>query len=82
MIWRIEWGFVAERDLLRLPMRTAERLDAAIIVFARTGRGSVKRVVPTDPRRLKLTIPGAVALMYADEYDGVLTVGRVFGRSL
>lgn len=81
MIWAIEWGVVARRDLLNLPWRTAERLDAAVIRYAETSLGPVMRLYPTDPRRLVLTVVGAVAYLHADERTGVVFVGRVFQRS-
>lgn len=80
MTWTLEWGFVARRDLLTLPWRTAERLDAAVIRFAETNRGPVKRVSPSSPRQLQLVVQGAIAYLYADERSGVLYVGRVFRR--
>ena len=81
MIWTIEWGAVARRDLMNLPWRAAERLDAAIIRFAETNRGPVTRLYAPDPRRLVLTVVGAVAYLHADERSGVLFVGRVFRRA-
>lgn len=80
MTWTLNWGIVARRDLLTLPWRTAERLDAAVIRFAETNRGPVTRLFPQDPRRLQLTVRGAVALLYADERTGELHVGRVYRR--
>ena len=64
-----------------MPMRTAERLDAAVIGFSQTGRGPVMRVSPHDPRKLVLTVRGAVAYLYADESTGVLHVGRMYARA-
>jgi hypothetical protein len=81
MIWDLVWGPVARRDLVALPMRTAERLDAAVIRFAETGRGPVTRPYPHDPRRLRLVVSDAAALLHADERTGVLYVGRVFRRT-
>ena len=82
MTWTIEWSVVAARhDLLELPRRTAEALDAAVIRFAQTGRGPVKRISPHDPRRLQIVVPDAVANIFADPESGVLLVGRVFRRA-
>jgi hypothetical protein len=82
MTWTIQWSFVAERrDLLALPMHTAERLDAAVLRFAETNRGPVSRVSPHDPRRLQLVVPGAIAYLFADHDSGILLVSRVFQRA-
>lgn len=82
MIWTIRWSFVAaRRDLLALPMPTAERLDAAVLRFGQTNRGPVSRVSPHDPRRLQLVVPGAVAYLFADPDSGILLVSRVFQRA-
>jgi len=81
MTWTIRWSFVAERhDLLTLPWRTAERLDATVLRFAQTSRGPVSRVSPHDPRRLQLVVPGAIAYLFADHESGILLVSRVFQR--
>ena len=81
MIWHLEWHPAAIRGFHALPMRSAERLDAAVIRFAETSRGPVTRLYPHHPRLLQLVVPGAIALLYADERAGVLRVGRVFARS-
>jgi hypothetical protein len=81
MMWELDWHFVAERDLRSIPsVDAATRLDAAILHFAATNRGPVRRVVPQDPKRLRLEVPGAVALLYADADTGILVVWRVFRR--
>lgn len=81
MTWTLDWHPAARRDLLELPMRTAERLDAAVIKFAATNRGPVFRASEHDPRQLKLVVTGAVALMNADPISGMLLVTRVFRRA-
>lgn len=81
MTWTVEWGPVFRRvDFPALSMRAAERLCAAILQFAQTGRGPVIQLFQDDPRRLKVVVPGAVAYMFADERTGILHVGRAFRR--
>ena len=80
MIWTLEWGPVARRDFLTLPLHTAERLDAAVILFAATNRGNVHLVSRHDPRRLQLLVPGAIGYMFADHESGLLLVTRAFTR--
>jgi hypothetical protein len=77
-IWILDWHFVAKADLRAIPWPLAASVDAAVIRFAETGEGVVARVAPTDPRRLALRVPGAVALLYADETTQILRVARVF----
>jgi hypothetical protein len=80
MKWTLEWGPVVHQDVLHIHWRTAGRLCAAILQFAETNRGPVTRASPNDPRRLKLAVPGAVALMNADPRTGILLVTRAFPR--
>ena len=48
--------------------------------FARTGAGQLRRISPTDPRSVRLVTPRAVVLLYVDEVDEVIHVGRIFWR--
>ncbi|MBK8252710.1 MAG: hypothetical protein IPK82_08585 [Polyangiaceae bacterium] len=61
-----------------MPRSAAERLCAAIERFAATGEGHIRRISPTDPRRIRLYVPGAVATLYVDLNTGIVHVGRVF----
>lgn len=80
MSWTLVWHPAALHGFNALPMRTAERLDAAVICFAATNRGPVTRANPHDPRQLKLVVPGAVALINAEPTSSTLLVIRVFRR--
>ncbi len=83
MNFTVEWDYVAEKVDLRniVPRSAAERLCAAIDRFAATGEGDVRRISPTDPRRVRLYVPGAVAMLYLDLDARIVHVGRVFGRA-
>jgi hypothetical protein len=63
-----------------LPRDAAERICAALIRFAATGEGDIERISLTDPRRLRLHVPGAVAVLYLDLNARIVHVGRVFAR--
>lgn len=77
MIWGLDWHVVARRDLLNMPWRTAARIDAAVMLFAETGRGDVRQLAPPDPRRLVLSVRGASALLYLDLERRTILIGRV-----
>lgn len=83
MSFTVEWDHVAEKvDLKNIVPRSAvERLCAAIDRFAATGEGDIRRISPTDPRRVRLYVPGAVAMLYLDLDARIVHVGRVFGRA-
>ena len=81
MSWTPEWHPVPRRDLLNIPWRAAARIDAAVMLYAETGRGTLKQIAPPDERRLLLTVPGAAALLYLDVRTRTILIGRVFRRS-
>jgi hypothetical protein len=80
MSWSLRWSVVAERDLLSIPWRVAAEVDAAVKRFAATGQGDVRRVEPTNYRRLKLRVRGAEAWLSVDPAERTISVSRVFPR--
>jgi len=78
MSLEIEWHPVARRDLLTISWRAAARVDAAIMRFAATGQGHIRRISPTDPRKLRLFVSGAVAVLFVDISSRTVHVGRIF----
>lgn len=80
MSWEVDWGPLANRDVLWIPWRTAARLCAEVVRFAETGQGPVQRVSAHDPARLQLVVPGAIAYLYLDFDAGVVRVQRMFSR--
>ena len=82
MTWSVVWSVVAERDLLTLPGRLAARVDAAVMAFAQ-GEATdalVERMSPSDPRRVRLRLPGASALLWLDASARVVNVARVLAN--
>jgi len=79
MTWTLAWSAVAERDLLALPWRLVERVDAAVMAFAdgRAGEGAVERMAAGDPYRLRLRLRGASALLWIEPAARVVHVARV-----
>ena len=80
MSWSLRWSVVAERDLLSIPWRVAAEIDAAVMRFAATGQGDVRRVEPASYRRLKLRVRGAEARLFVDPAERTISVSRVFPR--
>lgn len=81
MSWTHDYHPAARWGLLnKLPLHAAERLDAAIIEFARSGRGSVTRIEPDDPNAYRLRVEGAVADLFIDARARTILVTRVYRR--
>lgn len=81
MSWTVDWGVVATADVRRILPKPAARVCAAVLPFAESGRGPVERVRPYDPSVLRLTVPGAVALLRLDFDAGIMHVERLYPRS-
>jgi hypothetical protein len=75
--WDLRWTFGATAALRALPWRQGERVDAAVLRFARSGIGRVE-TVPGDPRALRLMVPPFVVRLDIDAEEGVLWVLAVF----
>lgn len=80
MIWEIDWGPITVEDVRRMDWVTASRLCAAVIDFARTSTGPVRRTSSADPRHLQLAVPGSIAYLFLDFERGVVRVQRMFAR--
>lgn len=80
MSWILDWHPAAIHTLQSLPLWTQARLDAAIIQYADTGRGTVRQLAPPDPRRLVITVRDAGAVLYLDRETRTMTVAWVFRR--
>jgi hypothetical protein len=48
MSWRVEWDDDAQEGLREIPLDIGRELDAAVIHYAKTGRGLVFRVSRHD----------------------------------
>lgn len=79
MIWTLDWSATAERDLREIPWRLAARVDAAVMALAadRPHEGALEKMSPADPRRLRLRLRGASALLWLEPSSGTLHVARV-----
>jgi hypothetical protein len=69
------WGL-----LNKLPRSAAERLDAAVIRLAETGRGPIARIDPDNPNRFLLRVSGAEAELFVDRRAGTILVTSVRRR--
>ena len=55
MIWKIEWGAPAANDMRHLDHQVAQRVRNALIRFAETGHGDMKRLRgPHEEWRLRV----------------------------
>jgi hypothetical protein len=74
--WQIEWGHGAKATLLFLPRSQAEKVDAAVQRFARTGTGRVEWM-GSFRRHARLRVPPFVIEFELDAEAGVLWVWRL-----
>ena len=81
MSWTLAWSWVAEyRDVPALRWHAAERIDAALIRLAATGRGEVVQISADDPNRFRLRVDGAEARLFLDVGARTILVMRVYRR--
>jgi hypothetical protein len=79
MIWTLTWSWVAEhRDILALDRATAERMDAALLRLAETGRGPLEQA---DSNLYRLHVKGAVAFLFFDRAARSVLVKRIYRRA-
>ncbi len=52
MIWTVVWAPRFERDLLHIPWQSAARVARAVLRFAATGEGDIRRGQLANERRL------------------------------
>ena len=82
MSWTLAWSWVAEyRDFPALGWHAAERIAAAILRLAATGRGPIVQIDPDDPNRFRLRIEGAEARLFLDSRARTILVMRIYRRS-
>lgn len=78
MTWTLTWSWVAEhRDILALDRHAAERIDAALIRLAETGRGPLEQA---DANTYRLRVKGAVAILFLDRGARSILVKRIYRR--
>lgn len=81
MTWTLVWSWVAEhRDLYALHPHAAERIDAALLRLAETGRGPIVQVSPDEPNRYRLRVQGVEARLLIDRAACTIHVLRIYRR--
>ena len=79
MIWNLEWEAGAEEGLRRLPSwQVAARVCRAMMDFAETGRGDVRR--KGDEHEYRLHVGPYVARFGVDSATRTITVWTVFKK--
>jgi mRNA-degrading endonuclease RelE of RelBE toxin-antitoxin system len=66
MSHEVVWGRPAIQALLSMPWRDAERVDAAVMRFAETGSGEVRRLPEDHPFTRRLRVEGYRVRMVLD----------------
>ncbi len=79
MSWHIHWMAAAERDLREIHWETAARIDAAVLVFAATGRGRLDRR-RTEPLHRRLLADGGQAVIFIDAATRTIHVVRAIAH--
>ena len=77
MTWRLEWSHAARFALLTMPWRQAERVDAAVQLFSRTGSGDFRRAAD-DPTGGRLRVTPYVVYLTLDRPGHVLWVRYIY----
>jgi len=78
MSWHLAWHPAALHAFYELPVRVAERLDAAVLRLADGHIGEAEKIA--NSRLMQLRVHGAVAFFSADRSTGLIYVLRVFPR--
>lgn len=80
MSLRVEWEPAARRDLRKLARDVADRVTAAVVELAATGRGDVVKLVDVRPPAYRLRVGDWRVIFRRDSVAGVLVVLRVVNR--
>ena len=78
MTVEVRWSEVCTADVRSLPWRTAARVCAAVLTFARTGNGPVEQVSGGPPSLFCLRVQGAVALFRVEAGENAIFVHRIY----
>jgi hypothetical protein len=78
MSWRLRWSAAATNGLLHIGWHQAERVDAAILEFARSGKGNVVRLPTDDAVTVRLRVPPHAVRLSLDPFEGVMHVWAVY----
>lgn len=78
MSWTIRWHVLAERDFYDLPhWQTAERIDTAILRFASSAEGDVRRVDTPSGKEFRLLVPPYFVRISRDRASRTIHVWRI-----
>ncbi len=77
---RVEWEPAARRALRKLSPDIADRLTAAVVELAATGRGDVKKLTDSRPPSYRLRVGDWRVIFGRDTAAGVLLVHDVVNR--
>lgn len=80
MTRRVEWAKRALKELARLDRPTQERIVAAVLELASSGRGDVRRLKASAGDAYRLRV-GTWRVIFAYQGDASLLVLRVRSRS-
>jgi len=78
MSWNIVWTEPALRSLRAMHWRTAARIDAAILDYARAGRGRITRLPSDDVMTVRLHVGAFVVRLSLDRPNGNMTVWSIY----
>ncbi len=76
--WRLCWSETAIASLVRLGLRDASRVDAAILRLARTGEGDLVRLPADHAVTVRLRVPPYAVRFTLDPIEGVAYVWAVY----
>ena len=78
--WRIRWGFAALAALRAMPLRQAERVDAAVLRLATRNEGKLAHVPDIHPFGGRLYVGEYVVFLTLNEAESELVVWYVYRR--
>jgi mRNA-degrading endonuclease RelE of RelBE toxin-antitoxin system len=78
MSWRIVWTEPALRSLQSILWQDAARIDAAVIAYAETGLGDVRRLPTDDAVTVRLRLGDYRVRLTLDANEGVMWVWIVY----
>ncbi len=78
MNWRLQWSGAALRSIHKIPWQDAARIDAAVMLFAETGRGDARRLPDDDAVTLRLRVGDYRVRLSLDFPNGVMHVWIVY----
>ena len=75
--WEVSWSHAGLWSLRQIPWRDGGRVDAAVMAYAASGQGKLKRI-NGDPRQLLLLVAPYAVRLTLDPFDRKIVVWWVF----